>query len=352
MERAGHPRGAPPSCCLQTPALSAPTLRAPAGSVSPCTARRRRVVQTRLPPALTSAPLHLGSALSGLPCRRASERSTDPDAPAAPNTSSTPRHDPGVLERRWLGLGSHLSLSPNGISAQRCLPPSFLLWTDNNQRSLTSWALCAVPPAPQASASPSAKWDDVIPLLILELSGGSNRTRAQEIPEGIEGRGSANPRPLLAPLPRSPLDFREGSFLKSPCHVPHSTESRGTGSGAHSPDVITVHVLLRAPVDDPVGQLPPTAAAQHHSWQGWSQRSAVAPEPSPSARSRHHPSPSPGSHPWGAVHLLIGPHPSLPACPTPRQDPPHSAWGSWRGRGGGPKRRPLCSPALLKPQPR
>lgn len=133
-----------------------------------------------------------------------------------------------------------------------------------------------VPPAPQASVSPSAKWDDAIPLLILELSGGSSRTLAQEIREAIKGRGSANPRPLLAPLPRSPLDFREGSFLESPCHVPHSTESQG-----HSPDVVAVHVLLRAPMDDPVGQLPPTAAAQHHSWQGWSQRSAEAPEPSP-----------------------------------------------------------------------
>lgn len=36
----------------------------------------------------------------------------------------------------------------------------------------------------------------------------------------------------------------------------------------HLPDVITVHVLLRAPVDNPIGQLVPTAAAQHHAWRG------------------------------------------------------------------------------------
>lgn len=84
----------------------------------------------------------------------------------------------------------------DGISAQRCLTPSLHPRTNNNQPGLTPWAMCAAPPAPQASGSPSAKWDDVIPLLILELSRGSSRTLAQEILEAVKGRGSAKPRPL------------------------------------------------------------------------------------------------------------------------------------------------------------
>lgn len=32
------------------------------------------------------------------------------------------------------------------------------------------------------------------------------------------------------------------------------------------PDVVAIHVLLRPPMDDPVSQLPPTAASQHHPW--------------------------------------------------------------------------------------
>lgn len=32
-----------------------------------------------------------------------------------------------------------------------------------------------------------------------------------------------------------------------------------------APDVVAVHVLVRAPVDDPVSQLPAAAASQHHT---------------------------------------------------------------------------------------
>lgn len=138
-------------------------------------------------------------------------------------------------------------------------------------------------------------------------------------PGDCKGNGSAKPRrlsalppagslppflPLLLPLPRSPLHFREGSFLSSPCYLPplHLVPGRlksrhllPAGSRGYSPDVVAVHVLLRAPMDDPVGQLLATATTQHHSWQEWRHRSAIPPQ-SPSPQSRAPPI-SKGSNP-------------------------------------------------------
>lgn len=62
---------------------------------------------------------------------------------------------------------------------------------------------------------------------------------------GFQGRFL--PKIALTPFPRGP------SLQLRPPHLP---------------DVVTVHVLLRAPVDNPIGQLVPTAAAQHHAWRG------------------------------------------------------------------------------------
>lgn len=98
------------------------------------------------------------------------------------------------------------------------------------------------------------------------------------------------------------------------------------GPGAHSPDVVAIHVLLGAPMDDPVGQLLPTATAQHHSWQEQSHRSATRPQSAPSipapptstgSLTPQAPDPMPGhGHPRG-------PHPLPPGLsrapgPAPR----------------------------------
>lgn len=89
------------------------------------------------------------------------------------------------------------------LTCRSGLPVSQTRTCPNNdhQFSPISWADCAVPPAPRASVSPSAKWDDKIPLLFPELSGGSGRTLGQEVLETVEGRGSAKPRDPAAPPP-------------------------------------------------------------------------------------------------------------------------------------------------------
>lgn len=133
----------------------------------------------------------------------------------------------------------------------------------------------------------------------------------------------------------------------------------------HLPDVVAVHVLLRAPMDDPVGQLLPAAAAQHHSCQeGCSPSQSCSPHPAPSHPPGHL---TPGALQASQQDLT----PSLQASvPTPVGSgllaAPHPAWGSPSPRLGEPwelQERPRCwrdeaggccpdPPALLKPQPR
>lgn len=38
------------------------------------------------------------------------------------------------------------------------------------------------------------------------------------------------------------------------------------GASTALPDVVAIHILLRPAVDDPMGQLLPTASSQHHPW--------------------------------------------------------------------------------------
>lgn len=144
--------------------------------------------------------------------------------------------------------------------------------------------------------------------------------------EAVKGRGPA-PRPppqhcppsagglppSLLPLPGSHLDFREGPFLSSPRCLPHPTSPEWRalplGPSGHLPDVIAIHVLLRAPMDDPVGQLLSTAATQHHSWQEEKCRAAVCPPGSPTHVQSHAPistdctdTPSPALPKPGVLH--------------------------------------------------
>lgn len=132
------------------------------------------------------------------------------------------------------------------------------------------------------------------------------------------------------------------------------------GSGTYSPDVtcspdvIAVHVLLRASMDDPVGQLLATAAAKHHPWQGCGHRSVTIPgAPSPSSV----PLPSLWAasplepHTWGAACLPMRPHPA----PWPLRSPHPSGAAVPAGKGHGGPGVGGCRPhppALLKPQPR
>ena len=147
-----------------------------------------------------------------------------------------------------------------------------------------------------------------------------------------------------------------------PTHQPHG----------HSPDVIAVHVLLWAPVDNPISQLLPAATAQHHSWQ--EQRAVglqsaprpCTPPPCPSHLCGQRQPLCPGSHPWGATCLLLAGLSHLHPCPShsaPRPTPTPGRGGSenWRRAQLGPslprrqesgKLRCPYSPALLKPQPR
>lgn len=153
--------------------------------------------------------------------------------------------------------------------------------------------------------------------------------------------GSLSPCPsLLPPLPRSPLAFREGTFqralLVDPAY-PILGQPPGPGPSTHSPDVVAVHVLLWAPVDDPVGQLLPTATAQHHAWQERSHGSANHP-PGPRTPVPALPNPR-GSISPSALRVMLGstclsrwdltpscrpgPSPPLSGAPVPLDPAPH-----------------------------
>ena len=91
------------------------------------------------------------------------------------------------------------------------------------------------------------------------------------------------------------------------------------GPSGHLPDVVAVHVLLGATVDDPGGQLLPTATAQHHPWQeprAAGLTSASVPRPPLWAAS----APTPRTSPLGC-HV---PPPGRPVPSPPQSQPQRS----------------------------
>lgn len=89
--------------------------------------------------------------------------------------------------------------------------------------------LC-LPPSPPSLAAPSAQWEGWVRLRVPEPSGLPGETGGLET---MQTHNSLPPfLPSLPPLPRSPPDFRGGSFLNSPDSCPHHTTSQGRWPGA------------------------------------------------------------------------------------------------------------------------
>ena len=154
-----------------------------------------------------------------------------------PASASHPR-----LQRHRLARGPiYSSLPMSEVGSQRltqgCLPPRCA-----RIPAVTTLAQphprAACPPGLSLPICKVGRWD---PTLTPELSDRSGRTLGREVLETVEGGGFAKPRHpaapppppaglfllcLLPPLPRRPLDFREGSFLKSPGCSPHPTPSQ------------------------------------------------------------------------------------------------------------------------------
>lgn len=230
----------PRNCHLGTRSPAPPTL--PGGVTAP--AHRGRWASRRTPPSSNSSPrtrTGLCSALSSVSCTDlmlsmppTQTRSLLPATSVA--STSHPRLQRDGLARGPLYSSCPVSEACGQRLTQGCPPPRCArIPAVTTPTQPHPWQ-----PAPPASVSPSAKWDDGIPLLTPELLDGLGRTLGREVLETVEGGGFAKPRHpaaappppagffllcLLPPLPRSPLDFREGSFLKSPGYLPHPTPS-------------------------------------------------------------------------------------------------------------------------------